>query len=168
MKNWKEILKELLQTFLTSVIIVIVLINFILIPVRVEGSSMYPLLKEGDAGISFIISRYFGVERFDVVVLRSERLSYPIVKRLIGLPGETISFRDNVLYVNGEEIPQDFLSEEVDTADYEIVLGEDEYFVMGDNRGISRDSRYYGPFSGKEIVSRFILVLWPFREAGLK
>ncbi|MBR2802643.1 MAG: signal peptidase I [Erysipelotrichaceae bacterium] len=168
MKNWKDTLKELLQTVVTSVVIVFLLTTFILIPVRVEGRSMYPLLKEGDIGLSFILGRHFGLERFDIVVLRSERLSYPIVKRIIGLPGESVSFRDNTLYINGEAVAEGFLAEDVITADLDIQLQEDEYFVMGDNRGVSRDSRYYGPFSAAEILSKDILVLWPFTEAGLK
>ena len=168
MNNWKDTLKDLLQTVVTSLVIVFLLTTFILIPVRVEGRSMYPLLKEGDIGISFILGKHFGIKRFDIVVLRSDRLSYPIVKRIIGFPGETVSCHENTLYVNGVAVEEEFLAEDVITADFEIELKEDEYFVLGDNRGVSRDSRYYGPFSSDEILSKDILVFWPFSEAGLK
>ena len=83
------------------------------------------------------------------------------------MPNETIEYKDNKLYVNGEYIAEDFLSD-VTTDDLRIVLGEDEYFCLGDNREVSKDSRYYGAFSKNDIDSLKMLVFYPFTEFGVR
>ena len=89
------------------------------------------------------------------------------MKRVIGLPNEKISFVDNKLYVNDEYVEEPFLTEDTETRDFEVVLGDDEYFCMGDNRSVSRDSRYYGAFSSKDILSTKLFVIYPFNDFGM-
>ncbi len=162
-----DFLKDVLEVAISVVVLTFVLTTFILIPVQVDGQSMVPTLLDKERGYSFIITKNLGVKRFDIGVLNvnDEKL---LVKRCIGLPGETIEFRDNKLYVNGEFMEQEFLEDDVVTNDYEITLGEDEYFFMGDNRSHSRDSRYYGPFSLKDIRATKLFVVFPFSKFGMK
>lgn len=162
-------LLETIKTLAASLVIVVILINFVLIPCIVEGSSMYPTLEAGEFGYSFIISKNLGLKRFDVVVIKVEDSGKEklLVKRLIGLPGEKIEYKDNQLYIDGVATQETFLHD-VYTSDYEIKLKDDEYFCLGDNRGISRDSRYYGPFSNRDIRSSHLFVIYPFTSFGLK
>ena len=81
------------------------------------------------------------------------------------MPGDTVSIRDNTIYVNGEEVEEDYAYGE--TSDYEeITLDDDEYFILGDNRPISKDSRYFGPVKEDEIIGKVIFRLWPFNKFG--
>ena len=114
------------------------------------------------------------IKRFDVVVAYSEELDEKIIKRVVGLPGETIAFENDVLYVDEKEVKQDFLDSyfveqscityntENFTEDFQITLGEDEYFLMGDNRLASTDSRVLGPFSIDDILGSQGVVIYPF------
>ena len=162
-----DFLFDLLKNILISLILIVFIINFIAIPVKVDGSSMYPNLKNGDFGFSGIFTKWFGIERFDVVVIDSSKLENRLVKRVIGLPNETVEFKDNVLYIDGVVVDEPFLNDDVFTEDLKVVLGEDEYFMMGDNREVSRDSRYYGPFSAEDIMAKGVLTLWPLSSIGI-
>lgn len=177
---WDDI-KDTLITMVVTFLACMIISTYIFKPVVVNGTSMYPTVKDGDVGFSSIIKKKTtGIERFDIVVIDMEDYDKILIKRVIGLPGETIEFRDDVLYINGEVFEQNFLDSDyvaqelaesfstVFTHDFETVLGEDEYFCMGDNRLVSADSRAYGPFKGENILSCGIFVLFPFSEFGLK
>ena len=97
MNNWKKTIVELLKTIAISLVLVFILINFVLISVRVDGSSMYPTLHDGDFGFSFVLKKNLGIDRFDVVVVNNEDNANRLVKRVIGLPGETVEYVHNVL-----------------------------------------------------------------------
>ena len=151
-----------------ALIIVFVLVNFILLPCVVDGSSMVATLNDGDFGYSFIVTRNLKISRFDIAVIRTDSENKKLlVKRVIGLPGDTIEYRDNMLYVNGEYLEEPYLKD-VSTGDFKVTLKEDEYYCLGDNRNVSRDSRYYGAFSQEQIVSTHLLVLYPFKDFGYK
>ena len=164
----KSFIKETLKLIVESALIVVILINFVLIPCVVDGSSMVPNLREGQFGYSFIITKHLGISRFDIVVIKPDANSNKlIVKRVIGLPGEKISYCDNKLYINGEYVEENFLGD-VTTDSFEETLSDNEYFCLGDNRNVSRDSRYYGPFTKNEIVSSHLLVIYPFDAIGFR
>ena len=138
---------------------------FVFSPIKVNGSSMEPNLKDGDImilnEIGYLIN---GVKRFDIVVVDND--GEKIIKRVIGLPGEKIEYRDNKLYINGEEVTENFNHGE--TKDFtlsDINLSEvpkDSYFVMGDNRGNSKDSRIIGAVHKSKISGKTNFIIFPF------
>lgn len=172
--------KELLKSFIVSLVIVVVLTQFIIKPVVVEGKSMYPTLQEGEFGFSNIIGLKLGeIQRFDIVVIKVPDQNKNIVKRVIGLPGDTVEFRDNKLYINNTFVEEPFLDNEyVDsfndntyfTVDFgPLIVPPGEYFVAGDNRQNSSDSRNgYGTFSKENVISKGVMVLYPFDKFGWK
>ncbi len=182
MTKKKRLMYELISfvlTFLISLTSVLLITSYIVRPVSVEGLSMYPTLNDEDIAVS---SRMFldkdSIERFDIVVIKLENEDKYIVKRVIGLPNETIKIEDDILYVDGLIVDEPFLDtgyviaqqeEDTYTSDVEeITLGNEEFYLMGDNRSHSLDSRYYGAFDASSIVSRHIFVLFPFDHFGMK
>lgn len=144
----------------------------------VSGSSMEHTLHDGDNLIIDKISyRFRDPERFDIIVFptmghngeEEEKVLY--IKRIIGLPGETVRIDDyGVIYINGVVLPEDYGFETIlnpGMAVSEIALAEDEYFVLGDNRNNSTDSRMIGPIHRKDLVGRAFFRLFPFNKMEL-
>ena len=130
---------------------------------------MYPTLHDNDIMILNEIGYYLnGVERFDIVVVDTG--NDKIIKRVIGLPGEKVRFKDNKLYINEEEIEEKF--EHAITHNFELseinaeVIPEGYYFVVGDNRGDSLDSRTIGLISKKQIMGKTNFTIFPFTRFG--
>ena len=178
-KKIKSELRELLETALFSFIFVLILTTIFIKPVRVYGSSMYPTLHDGDVGFSNIIGlKTGGIERFDIVVIKMHGSSEHLVKRIIALPNEQICYSGDKLYIDGSYIKENFFdipyvtsaaSSGVFTKDFACqILGNDEYFAMGDNRPYSSDSRYYGTFTTDQIISKGIFVIWPLTDFGIR
>lgn len=153
--------------------------TYIVKPVHIEGQSMSPTVHDNDLALVNVIGlKTEGLERFDVVIIDSDRLSEHLIKRVIGLPNETITYQDDVLYVDGVAIAEDFLDPEfVETSKQETgsalftnnftyTLGEGEYFVMGDNRLRSEDSRALGPFTIDEFMGKNGMAIYPFDHFG--
>lgn len=166
----KETKKELI--IYGSIILAIILIRmFVITPVRVNGSSMYSTLKDGEIMIlNKLDYKLHDIERFDIVVVKTDEKK--IIKRVIGLPGETLKYEDNTLYINDKKIDEPYLKDA--TEDFNITsLGYDKipddcYFVLGDNRDNSSDSRIIGPVKKSQITGSASLVLFPFSEAGYR
>ncbi|NCB34171.1 MAG: signal peptidase I [Erysipelotrichia bacterium] len=179
--SFKKDLLDFTVTLLISMAVVFLLVNYVVRPIRVVGNSMYPTLESDALGFSNVIGRNTdGISRFDIVVIKvteDSRTKY-LVKRVIGMPGDTVSYNSGVLYINGEAMDESFLNSNyvityggkaLFTGDIaKITLGEDEYYCLGDNRPFSRDSRYYGPFKSSSIISKGALILLPFSDFGLK
>ena len=179
----QELLDQLLNIMRTIVICMVVLFlcfKLFLKPIQVSGASMYPTLKDGDFGFTFVLGGLLDIyERFDVVIIYYEAEDMELVKRIIGLPGETILYKDNKLYVNGEYVEETFFNEDfVDsqtfgqllnfTEDFgPVTLGEDEYFVLGDNRRSSLDSRIIGAIHSEDILSKYVYVIYPFDDFNI-
>ena len=171
----KEKLKKLIKELYPYVVIVVVVVlfrTFIATPVRVDGSSMDSTLNHGDILILNKLDKKY--ERFDVVVVSVtiDGKTSKLVKRVIGLPGESIEYKDNELYINGEII-EDVATERTNNFNlkelYNIEnLPEDYYFVMGDNRNGSRDSRdnTVGLIKYEDIVGTTTIRLFPFNKIG--
>lgn len=172
--GWKFELFDLVKTFVICFVSIFLITTYLIKPVTIHGKSMYPTLKDKDVGAINVISRkVFDVERFDVVVAYRDGMDW--VKRVIGLPGDRVYAKDDVVYVNGKPIEEPYLNNDYVnkirargdkfTQDFdEVILGEDEYFLMGDNRIISKDSRDIGPFLGKSIVGKDVYVVYPFND----
>ena len=162
-------LLEVLETVVIVFITVFVLTKFILLPCVVVGSSMESTLLDGDMGYSFIITKKINIKRFDICVIDTEGLSGDklLVKRVIGLPNDLVEYKNNKLYINGEFVEENFL-DDVYTEDLSIKLNDGEYYCLGDNRNISKDSRFYGPFEEERIKSTNYFVLYPFDRFGVK
>ena len=145
------------------IIIAVILIRaFIITPVRVQGPSMNNTLENGDILLLYKLGK---INRFDVVVLQEEDDKEVIIKRVIGMPGETISIVDDVIYINGEKLEENYSIG--NTGDYKVTtLGSDEYFLLGDNRTVSKDSRIIGPVKKKDIKGKTIFRLYPFKKIG--
>jgi signal peptidase I len=168
---------DFVKSITISIIIVFLLTTFIVKPIRVDGSSMYPTLKDKQIGFSNIISlKVGGANRFDVVIVYVPQQDEYLVKRVIGLPGETVSYRKDQLYINGFPMEESFFDqtyvEDVKskingnfTTDFaEVTLAENEYFLMGDNRPFSSDSRRFGPFKLENLISKDAYIIFPLDE----
>lgn len=203
-----EDILDFVKVFVISAIVILLFVNFVAHPVRVDGESMYPTLKDGEFGFTNVGGVLLnGVERGDIVVVTMEEEEQKThwVKRVIGLPGETVSCVNDVVYINGKVLDetkyidpdyrQSFMEEnnckwfnkvfnsndkenkrnynpDFEDRTYidfkEVTLGEDEYFVMGDNRPYSKDSRYVGPVKKSQIFAKKMLVLLPISDIGVK
>jgi signal peptidase I len=119
-----------------------------------DGKSMEPNLKDGQVVITEPVDDLSGLQRGDIIILDWNGNS--LLKRLIGLPGETIEIRQGSILINGEVYSETY---DVIQQEYErepIKLGEDEYYILGDNRNDSRDSHQFGPITGDMIKARVI------------
>ena len=147
MKKTKNILFYVITLLLISLIAVLKLssINY-----EVVGDSMLPTLKEGDKGQANSLFIKSNIKRFKIVIV--DKGDKDIIKRVIGLPNETVEYKNNKLYINNEYVEESFLSEGTITNDFKCILSDNEYFLMGDNREISLDSRSSGPYSLNDII----------------
>ena len=154
-----KIVKEFLP-YLLILLVVILIRTFIATPIKVNGDSMYDTL---DGSEFMILNKLAKVERYDIVVLDTKEEE--LIKRVYGLPGEKISIEKGNIYINDKKIEDIYAYGE--TSDYEsITLGEDEYFVLGDNRAVSLDSRRIGPVKKSQIKGTTNFVLFPFSRFG--
>lgn len=150
------------------------LVHFVGQRTTVQGISMYPTLNEGDGLIVDKISYQFSdPKRFDVVVFPFQYQDETYyIKRVIGLPGETVQIKEGSIYINGQLLHETYGQETIEKAGLAsepITLGEDEYFVLGDNRNNSSDSREpsVGNVSKKNIIGKAFLRVWPVKKFGL-
>ena len=162
--GFQKFLKEYVP-YILIIIVVLLIKRFVVSPIKVNGSSMVDTLHDGDIMLLNIIGyRHSGVDRFDIVVVDTE--DEYIIKRVIGMPGETIEYKDNQLYVNGKKMKESYGSDVTD--DFVAKVPKNSYFVLGDNRTNSLDSRYFGAFSKKKILGKTKFTLFPFGRIGNK
>ena len=149
-------------TYIILILLVILVRSFIVTPVRVNGTSMDKTLKEGEILLLYKIAK---IERNDIVVVDENVQGSKIIKRVIGMPGETIKCEDGIIYIDDQKYKDKYAYG--DTSDFdEVKLKKDEYFVLGDNRLVSEDSRYFGPVKEKYIEGETSVVIFPFNKIG--
>jgi len=158
------------RDLLIAIGLALVIIVFLYQPVKVEGTSMAPLLSDQERiFINKFVYRFEAIQRGDVVVFW-----YPLdrsksfIKRVIALPGETVSIRQGVVTVNGNVVPEPYVPPQYeDVSDYGPVrVPKDSYFVMGDHRISSNDSRVFGPVASRFIYGRAVFAYWPVDHFG--
>jgi signal peptidase I len=158
------------RDLLIAIGLALVIIVFLYQPVKVEGTSMAPLLSDQERiFINKFVYRFEPIERGDVVVFW-----YPLdhtksfIKRVVGLPGETVEIRHGVLYVNGKTVPEPYVPPQYeDLSDFGPVrVPKESFFVLGDHRISSNDSRVFGPVSSRYIYGRAVFAYWPVDHFG--
>ncbi len=170
--DWLSI-RELLWDSLKLIIVIIIILFLMLYVVsitQVVGSSMSPTLNDEEVLILNKFNyRIFDIERGDIVSLDYEDTKY-LIKRIIGLPGDTVEIKNNILYINGEEYPEDYLADDIEYPDFSLVdlgydvIPEDMYLVLGDNRENSLDSREIGLISKNSVNGKIVLRIWPLNK----
>lgn len=178
-----KFIKEIVP-YLVIFIVVVLIRSFIITPITVVGSSMYPTLKDGELLLLSKISyTVHDIERFDVVVIKEDDW---IIKRIIGLPGEDVLYKNGRLYIDNELVKDEYANG--DTEDFDLndiwlaglenehiekfdeaftVIPEGYYLVLGDNRDISKDSRSVGLIPEDEIRGKAVVRFWPLSKISL-
>ena len=152
-----------IKPYIYIVLAVMIIRSFLVTPGLVNGESMEDTLLSNDVVLVNKIGLKTGIHRFDIVVLEYD--GDTLIKRIIGLPGDKVEYKDNVLYINDLEIIHDFKFQKTD--DFVLQAGDKEYIVLGDNRKDSKDSRIFGPVKENQIKGKVNLILFPFSRFGL-
>lgn len=162
--------KVFLRLVISLTVLGLFLRFFVFLPTEINGVSMNPTLEEGD---HLLVNTFGEVERFDVIVF-TDQGDRPIIKRVIGLPGDTLYYYDDELFVNGQAIEEPFVKRDkhtsglttsnftLDQVTDEVVIPKGQYFVLGDNRRFSFDSRHYGNIDEASIIGRVKIIYYPF------
>jgi signal peptidase I len=154
-----------------SVLISLFIILFVYQPVKVEGGSMEPGLEDQERiFINKLAYRLENIERGDVIVFRYPRDTRKnFIKRVIGLPGDRVRVTDGHVYLNGRLVPEPYVPEEyLDSRSYpEVRVPSDCYYVLGDHRSMSDDSRDFGPVSRSLIYGKAVFGYWPMEKMGV-
>ncbi len=153
------------ETVAVAVIVVFVIRTFLIQPFLVSGASMEPNFSEGNyLLVDELTYRFRDPVREEVVVFRSPTGRDYFIKRIIGMPGEEVVIQDGKVFVSGKLLEENYLYGEKTPMDISLKLGPDQYFVLGDNRGHSFDSRSWGPLELGKIVGVVRLRLWPLNK----
>lgn len=176
------IVMETARNLSIAFVAAMLLVVFVIQRNNVNGPSMEPNLYNKDSVIVEMISKYFTTpQRGDIMAVNATGLpgyseTSAIVKRVIGLPGETVTISNGFVYINGVLLDEPYLGDDVQTivdesgiarGNNSITLGEGEYYFMGDNRGLSLDSRVMGPITTSRIKSHVIAKIYPFNDMEL-
>lgn len=161
---------EFIKVIVVSLAIVLPVRTYVAQPFIVSGASMEPNFHNGEYLIIDELTYEFRPpERGEVVVFR-----YPLnpseffIKRIVGLPKETVEIKSGKIFIGGAAFEEPYLSDSLKTApDIKIMLDDGEYFVLGDNRAHSSDSRFWGALPQEKIMGRALLRLWPIARAGI-
>lgn len=172
--NAKKEIREWITSLIVALVAVLIIRAFLFTIIRVDGYSMLDTLHNGDRlYVSVLTPRLNGYERGDIVICHYPNRRENFVKRIIALPGDTVEVRGGALYINGQLTEEPYLSEERTQKfhgglyDFKPVeLSEDQYFVMGDHRDDSNDSRRVGPITGSMLVGEARCILWPLNRIG--
>ncbi len=169
-KEKKSKIVENLNLVIACVVVFFGVRYFIAVPVSASGQSMSPTIANNDTIIVSKLNYIFKEpEQNDIIIFPYEENSV-YIKRIIGEPGDTIDMIDGILYLNGE-VYEDAFSKKLTSCgdrEYPVILGDEEYYVLGDNREISKDSRYssVGNVSKEDILGKSVFILYPLSSIG--
>ena len=166
-----RVLHSWVRDLCISVLISLFIILFVYQPVKVEGGSMEPGLEDQERiFINKLAYRLENIERGDVIVFRYPRDTRKnFIKRVIGLPGDRVRVTDGHVYLNGRLVPEPYVPEEyLDSRSYpEVRVPSDSYYVLGDHRSMSDDSRDFGPVPRSLIYGKAVFGYWPMEKMGV-
>lgn len=160
-RGWR-LLREVAETVFLALVIFLGIRLFVL-QFKIEGTSMAPTLADGEyILVNRLAYRLFGEpRRGDIVVFESPNPDKDYIKRVIGLPGQRVEVRNMEVFIDGQRLDEAYLAPTTTTGESSVILGPDEYFVMGDNRDNSQDSRAIGPVKAEKIIGKAWLIYWP-------
>ena len=178
--EYKPSILSIIWSWIWSFVVAFIIVGgvyfFLGRPFTVSGASMYPTLHNGDR---MVLSKVGDIHRFDVVILKAPDENVEYIKRVIGMPGDIVEMKSGVLYINGKKVDQPFINTEalakqtvfMDDFTLESLTGESKvpegkYFVLGDNRGVSKDSRMIGFIDRSAIEGKAVFTIWPFGRIG--
>lgn len=175
MRSLGAIFLDLLEVVVFAIAIFLFVYLLLVRPHKIKGDSMQPNYPNGEYLLTEKVTYYRGdPQRGDVVVLKPPMEDDEFIKRIIGLPGERVSVKNGKVYINGKVLTEKYLSSTLTTPGgnflpegQEYTVPEGQYFVMGDNRPNSLDSRGFGPIEKKAIAGRAWLIYWPLNRIGL-
>ncbi len=167
---------DFLQGIVIFLALLVMVYLFVMSPQEINGASMEPNFHNGEYILTNKISyRLTNPHRGDVVIFKSPRnKEIDFIKRVIGLPGERVRLSNSAIYINGQKLNETYLSPDVYifggsylAENQEIVVPPGKYFVMGDNRPHSADSREFGPIAKEDFIGKALLRYWPVSKTGL-
>lgn len=158
-----EFIKDI-SKYIIIIVVAFLLVTFVISFHQVIGPSMSPTVKENTI---FIVNKFVynfrEIKRNEIIILKHDEKF--MIKRVIGLPGEHIVYKDNKLYINGEQYKEEFLKKNIKTEDYDTkMIPKNKYFVLGDNREDSLDGNDFGLIDKKDIVGKAWISIWPMNK----
>lgn len=176
LRSLYRILIDLVETFVIAGAIFVVVYAFLFRPFQVNGQSMFPNYKNGEYILTNLIALQLSpIRRGEVVVFKSpENKEKDFIKRVIGMPGDTVMVKEGYVYVNGQKLDEAYLPSDFRTypgafltEGREVTVPEDNYIFLGDNRDFSSDSREWGFVSKDKLIGKSFFVYWPLSEMKL-
>lgn len=170
----REVREFIIDTskYILTIVVVIFIVIYIATVQQIVGPSMESTYNDQDIVIlNKLHYRLFEIKRFDVVSLKYDGSKY-LIKRIIGLPGDKVEYKENKLYINDKEVKEEFLDKDINTENFSLTtlgykkIPEDMYLVLGDNRQNSLDSREIGLVKRKNILGKIKLRIWPINKFG--
>ncbi|MCD6358972.1 MAG: signal peptidase I [Dehalococcoidia bacterium] len=164
----KTLFREILWTIIFALIIYGV-IGITTQEYRIEQTSMYPTIKPGERFvISKVSYRLHEPERGDIIILRPplNPEAVPYIKRIVGLPNETIEIKEGITYINGMRLEEPYVKKMSELSCEAVMIPDGDYYVMGDNRYASSDSRNWGMLPAENIIGKAWLCYWPPNKLG--
>jgi signal peptidase I len=172
-KKMQDSIWDWVKAIMLTLLLAVIIRFFIFIPLRVDGSSMSPTLQQNNY---IIYEKLTPIRRFDIIIFNNDA-GETLIKRVIGLPGDRLEYKDDQLILNGKPVEEPYLKQgnneqlETFTSDFNLLdltgmdsVPENSYFVMGDNRNRSNDSRMFGFVSQEDIVGKASMVYYPLDE----
>lgn len=167
---------DFLQGIVVILSVMVMIYLFVMSPQEINGASMEPNFHNGEYILTNkILYKFKDPQRGDVVIFKSPKnKDIDYIKRVIGLPGDTVELRSNKFYINGQPLDEPYLSPDISIfggsylqENKGIVVPDGVYFVVGDNRPHSSDSREFGPIAKEDFIGTAFLRYWPFNKTGV-